>query len=67
MPTIIFDRSATCFGADYHPERPARLLMTEAHLLKNRPDWAWNQPWLASEEEMAKVRLETPGPAKATH
>src|SRR6478609_4504856 len=55
MPTIIFDRSATRFGADYHPERPARLLMTEAHLLKNRPDWAWAQPRLASEEEIEKV------------
>jgi len=55
MPTMIFDRSATTFSADYHPERPARLLMTEAHLVKNHPDWTWTQPRLASEEEIWKV------------
>ena len=55
MPTMIFDKSATNFSADYHPERPARLFMTEAHLVKNHPDWAWMQPRLASEEEILKV------------
>jgi acetoin utilization deacetylase AcuC-like enzyme len=55
MPTIIFDRSATTFSADYHPERPARLLLTEAHLVKNHPDWTWIQPRLASEQEIWEV------------
>ena len=34
MPTIIFDKSAAEFSADYHPECPARLIVTEAYLAK---------------------------------
>jgi acetoin utilization deacetylase AcuC-like enzyme len=55
MPTVIFDRSATEFSTDYHPERPARLILTAAHLLKTHPDWAWRRPRLASEEEILRV------------
>jgi acetoin utilization deacetylase AcuC-like enzyme len=55
MATMIFARSATEFSADYHPERPTRLTLTEAHLLKKRPDWTWIEPRLASEEEILRV------------
>ncbi len=55
MPTMIFDKNATSFSADYHPERPARLIMTEAHLVKAHPDWGWIQPRLATEQEVLRV------------
>jgi acetoin utilization deacetylase AcuC-like enzyme len=55
MPTMVFDRLATEFRKDYHPERPSRLIMTEAHLVERRPDWAWVKPRLASEEEILRV------------
>ena len=55
MPTIVFDKTATGFSADYHPERPARLVMTEARLLERHPDWAWMKPRLASDEEISRV------------
>ena len=55
MPTLIFDISATNFGADDHPERPARLVLTRAHLIRKRPEWAWMQPRIASQEEILRV------------
>jgi len=55
MPTIIFDKAATEFSNLYHPERPARLMMTKAHLVERHPDWAWIQPRLASETEILRV------------
>ncbi|MBV8143346.1 MAG: histone deacetylase [Verrucomicrobia bacterium] len=55
MLTIIFDESATAFSADYHPERPARLTMTQTYLCDQHPDWAWLLPRLASEEEVLRV------------
>jgi acetoin utilization deacetylase AcuC-like enzyme len=55
MPTMIFHDSATDFSADYHPERPARLTMTQTRLLDQHPDWAWMVPRLASEEEVLRV------------
>src|SRR5580704_11316848 len=37
MPTVIFDRSATSFSRDFHPEGPSRLIRTEAHLVEKQP------------------------------
>jgi acetoin utilization deacetylase AcuC-like enzyme len=55
MLTLIFDEAATLFGQDHHPERPARLVNAEAHLLDRRPDWTWIKPRLATEDEILRV------------
>src|SRR6478672_4871213 len=55
MPTIIFDPLATKFGNAYHPEGPARLLGTQAHLVEKYPAWRWIRPRLASREEVLRV------------
>jgi acetoin utilization deacetylase AcuC-like enzyme len=55
MPTIIFDKRATEFRAYHHPERPARLVKTEAYLRDNHPDWDWAEPRLASKQEILRV------------
>jgi acetoin utilization deacetylase AcuC-like enzyme len=55
MFTIIFDKRATEFRADHHPERPARLVKTEAYLRDNHPGWNWAEPRLASEQEILRV------------
>src|SRR5262244_1760354 len=53
--TLIYDQAATNFGQDYHPERPARLINTEAYLLDKHPDWVWAKPRLATEEEVFRA------------
>jgi acetoin utilization deacetylase AcuC-like enzyme len=55
MPTIIFDPLATKFGNGYHPECPARLTGTQAHLVEKHPEWGWMRPRLASGEEVLRV------------
>jgi acetoin utilization deacetylase AcuC-like enzyme len=55
MVTLIFDNAATRFGSDEHPERPARLINTEAYLLDKHPDWLWMSPRLATVEEVLRV------------
>jgi acetoin utilization deacetylase AcuC-like enzyme len=55
MLTLIYDQVATEFGQDYHPERPARLINTEAYLLDKHPDWVWIKPRLATEEEVFRA------------
>lgn len=55
MLTLIFDRAATEFGQDAHPEKPARLINTEAYLLDKHPDWIWMKPRLATVEEVLRV------------
>jgi acetoin utilization deacetylase AcuC-like enzyme len=55
MLTLIFDRSATEFGHAYHPEKPARLINTEAYLLDRHPDWTWTKPRLATDQEVLRV------------
>ena len=55
MLTLIFDEAATRFGHDYHPERPVRLIQSEAYLLDKRPDWIWMKPRLATEQEALRV------------
>jgi acetoin utilization deacetylase AcuC-like enzyme len=55
MLTLIYDQVATEFGQDYHPERPARLINTEAYLLDKHPDWVWIRPRLATEEEVFRA------------
>jgi acetoin utilization deacetylase AcuC-like enzyme len=55
MITVLFDRAATEFCQDYHPERPARLINTEAYLLDKHPDWVWMKPRLASQKEVLQA------------
>jgi acetoin utilization deacetylase AcuC-like enzyme len=55
MLTLIYDQIATEFGQDHHPERPARLINTEAYLLDKHPDWVWIKPRLATEEEVFRA------------
>ena len=55
MITLIFDRAATEFGRDDHPERPARLINTQAYLLDKHPDWVWKKPRSATPEEVLRV------------
>src|SRR5271165_6847734 len=55
MMTLLFDQAATHFSQDYHQERPARLINTEAYLLDKRPDWVWMKPRLASEKEVLRA------------
>ena len=57
MLTLIFDRTATEFDHEYHPEKPARLINTEAYILDKRPEWAWITPRLATEQEVLRVHL----------
>ena len=55
MITVIFDRAATEYGQDYHPERPARLINAQAFLLDKHPDWVWMKPRLAIEDEISRA------------
>jgi hypothetical protein len=55
MVTLIFDRSATEFGQDSHPEQPARLINTEAYLLEEHPNWLWMRPRQATAEEVLRA------------
>jgi acetoin utilization deacetylase AcuC-like enzyme len=55
MLTLIYDEAATKFGQDYHPERPGRLINTEAYLSDRHPDWVWVKPRLATEEEVYRA------------
>ena len=55
MMTLLFDQAAIHFSQDYHQERPARLINTEAYLLDKHPDWVWMKPRLASEEEVLRA------------
>jgi acetoin utilization deacetylase AcuC-like enzyme len=55
MPTLVFDRTATKFGQDSHPERPERLINIEAYLLDKHPDWVWMKPRLATIDEVLRV------------
>jgi acetoin utilization deacetylase AcuC-like enzyme len=55
MVTVIYDKAATEFGQDEHPERPARLINTETYLLDKHPDWAWMRPRLATVEEVLRA------------
>jgi acetoin utilization deacetylase AcuC-like enzyme len=55
MIAVVFDQAATKFGENYHPERPARLIDTEAYLLDKHPDWVWIKPRLATENEVLRA------------
>jgi acetoin utilization deacetylase AcuC-like enzyme len=55
MIAVIFDQAATKFGENYHPERPARLINTEAYLLDKHPDWVWIKPRLAIDNEVLRA------------
>lgn len=55
MVTLIFDKTATEFGRDDHPEHPARLINTEAYLLDRHPDWVWIRPRLATVDEVLRA------------
>jgi acetoin utilization deacetylase AcuC-like enzyme len=55
MVTLIFDRAATEFGRDDHPERPARLINTQAYLLDKHPHWVWMKPRPATLGEVLRA------------
>ena len=55
MVTLIFDKAATEFGREGHPERPARLINTEAYILDKHPDWTWIKPRAATLEEILRA------------
>lgn len=55
MVTVIFDKAATEFGHDTHPEKPARLINTEAYLLDKHPDWVWMRPRQATADEVLRA------------
>jgi acetoin utilization deacetylase AcuC-like enzyme len=55
MVTLIFDRIATEFGQDSHPEQPTRLINTEAYLLDKHPNWLWMLPRQATAEEVLRA------------
>jgi acetoin utilization deacetylase AcuC-like enzyme len=55
MVTLIFDRAASLFGHDGHPECPARLINTEAYLLDKQPRWIWARPQQAADEEVLRA------------
>jgi len=55
MITVIFDKTATEFGRDDHPERPARLINTQAYLLDKHPDWVWMKPRSATLDEVLRA------------
>jgi acetoin utilization deacetylase AcuC-like enzyme len=55
MIALIFDQLATQFARDYHPERPQRLIHTQAYLIDKHPDWLWMKPRLATKAEVLRV------------
>jgi acetoin utilization deacetylase AcuC-like enzyme len=55
MVTLVSDKAATEFGQDDHPERPARIINTEAYLLDKHPDWVWMRPRLATTNEVLRA------------
>ena len=55
MPVVIFDESAAAFAAPNHPERPARVAGTAAHLSQKHPEWTWMQPRSATADEVLRV------------
>jgi acetoin utilization deacetylase AcuC-like enzyme len=55
MIALIFDQLATRYAKDFHPERPERLIQTQAYLLDKHPDWLWMNPRLASKAEVLRV------------
>jgi acetoin utilization deacetylase AcuC-like enzyme len=52
---LIFDHEATRYRHPHHPESPERLVQTEAHLRKNRPDWKWKRPPSAGDDSILRV------------
>jgi acetoin utilization deacetylase AcuC-like enzyme len=53
--TIIYDQAATEYGRPWHPERPARLLLTESRLRESFPSAAWKAPYLAEDKDILRV------------
>ncbi len=47
-------RSADYFSAG-HPERPARVVRSAAHLRAAHPDWVWRQPNESSDEALLRA------------
>jgi acetoin utilization deacetylase AcuC-like enzyme len=55
MPVVIFDESAAAYAAPNHPERPARVAATAAHLCQKHPEWTWIKPRPATADEVLRV------------
>lgn len=52
---IVHDPRCAEYGADGHPECPARVLKTAAHLRRTHPDWRWALPKAAPEEAILRA------------
>src|SRR5438552_19209631 len=55
-PMIIFhDPHCVEYSAPGHPERPARITTTVPVLKERHPNWTWQEPRPASENELLRV------------
>src|SRR4051812_20184123 len=53
---IIFHDSASAeYARPGHPERPARVTRTAAHLRQHHPEWKWQTPAPASDEALLRA------------
>jgi len=52
---IVHDPRCAEYGADGHPECPARVLKTAEHLRRTHPDWRWGLPNAAPEEAILRA------------
>jgi acetoin utilization deacetylase AcuC-like enzyme len=55
MLTILYDPAATGYWQPMHPERPERLIRSEAYLRDRHPDWIWRKPSAASDAAVLAV------------
>lgn len=50
--TIVHDPQCADYGSSMRPEQPARVLRSSSHLKANHPDWSWQVPTAAGENEV---------------
>ena len=53
--TVYHDPRSADYAAAGHPERPARVARSAAHLQAAHPDWEWRQPDEASDETLERA------------
>jgi acetoin utilization deacetylase AcuC-like enzyme len=52
---LFHDPQSGEYAAPGHPERPARVLRSAAHLRAKHPDWEWRLPKLATDEALLRA------------
>lgn len=52
---VLHDPRSAAYDAPGHPERPARVTKSVAHLRAAHPDWEWRQPNEAPEEALLRA------------